>query len=60
MVRGQSIGRINFYCSDLRRMGGMNFRDLKLMNEAFLAKKFWRILENPNSVVRKLLKVRYF
>lgn len=38
----------------------MNFRDLVLMNDAFLAKQFWRLLENPTSLYGRTLKSKYF
>lgn len=40
--------------------GGMNFRDFTLMNDAFLLKQFWRILENPTSLVSRIMKAKYF
>lgn len=39
--------------------GGMNFMDLELMNEALLAKQFWRILEFPSSLVSRVLEAKY-
>lgn len=39
---------------------GMGYRDLTLFNKALLAKQVWRLITNPNSLVAKLYKARYF
>ncbi|CAM8943968.1 unnamed protein product [Rhodiola kirilowii] len=43
-----------------KNQGGLNFRDLASFNDALLAKQFWRLLENPDSISSKILKVRYY
>lgn len=38
----------------------MNFRDLSIMNDTLLSKQFWRLMENPSSLVIRILKSKYF
>ena len=40
--------------------GGLGMRNLRAFNKALLAKQAWRILTNPNSLMAKTLRQKYF
>ena len=41
-------------------VGGMGFRNLQAFNLAMLAKQGWRLISNPNSLVAKMYRARYY
>ncbi|KAM1191401.1 hypothetical protein PS2_011695 [Malus domestica] len=43
-----------------KRYGGLDFRDLLAFNIAYLAKNGWRLLHNPDTLLGKILKEKYF
>jgi hypothetical protein len=43
-----------------KEFGGVGFRDMKILNQAMLARQCWRIVSNPNSLCARLLKSIYY
>lgn len=43
-----------------KAIGGMGFKDLRIFNLALLAKQGWKLISQPNSLVSRVLKSKYF
>ena len=46
--------------SQPKKLGGLGIKKFKCMNQAMLNKKYWRICQNPQSLLAKAFKARYF
>ena len=40
--------------------GGMGYRDLECFNMAMLAKQGWRLVQNPDSLVARIFREKYY
>jgi hypothetical protein len=43
-----------------KEKGGLGFRDLEFFNLAMLAKQGWRLIRNPESLVARIMKAKYY
>jgi hypothetical protein len=41
-------------------LGGMGFKDLRLMNQALLGRQAWRLVAFPDSLCARVLKAKYY
>jgi hypothetical protein len=40
--------------------GGVGFRDMRLFNQALLARRAWRLVNSPNTPCAQILKAKYY
>jgi hypothetical protein len=40
--------------------GGIGFRDLRLFNQALLARQAWQLLQNPDTLCAQVLRAKYY
>ncbi|KAL0326613.1 UNVERIFIED_CONTAM: putative mitochondrial protein [Sesamum angustifolium] len=43
-----------------KKEGGLGFQKMQMFNVAMLAKQGWRIMSNPNLLISRILKARYY
>jgi hypothetical protein len=43
-----------------KKDGGMGFHDLRLFNKALLAKQGWNLNQNPNSLIGRIYRAKYY
>lgn len=43
-----------------KRLGGLGFKNYSLFNRAMIAKQNWRVQNNPNSLLARTSKAKYF
>lgn len=46
--------------SQRKKLGGLGIKKFKYMNQCMLNKQYWRICQNPQSLLAKTVKARYF
>ena len=43
-----------------KNLGGLGFRDMRLFNQALLARQAWRLIDRPDSLCARLIKAKYY
>jgi len=43
-----------------KNFGGMGFKNLRAFNFAMIGKQTWKLITNPDSLITRLLKAKYF
>ena len=46
--------------TEAKRMGGIGFRDLRTFNLAMLARQWWRLIQEQESLMARCFKAKYF
>ncbi|KAK7816032.1 putative mitochondrial protein [Quercus suber] len=59
-VRKLHLLNWNRVCVNPRNREGLGLKKFNLMNQAMLAKQFWRIHQNPQSLLARTFKAKYF
>lgn len=63
---GEAEGKEKMHCIGWKKMtkdkeaGGLGFKDLQMFNKALLAKQVWKLITQPNLLVSKVLKEKYY
>jgi hypothetical protein len=43
-----------------KNRGGMGFKDMRMFNQALLARQAWRLIKNPESLCAQVLRAKYY
>ena len=45
---------------EAKEVEGLSFKEIEKFNDTLLAKKVWRMINNPNSLCHRVFKARFF